>query len=230
MPFPVSHLVVQLLGTITSGGEAEIWSNTLRIAPKSGERAIVTDALQARDADAVLPDAVAWWETMRGGFPPTVRFTAVKANVVDVEGRYVSQGQTNVRDVPQANQPGTAGNPSLPSQVAIAVTFHTAKARGLSSKGRVYLPAPSSIVLTQDGRLAPPTAQAYADRYRAFLVALNNWPGVDAGSDPGVVSVLSKVREGARQQVTGVSVGNRFDVQRRRANRLGEQRSTIAAI
>jgi hypothetical protein len=118
---------------------------------------------------------------------------------------------------------GLSGAPPLPAQLSVAATLNTAVNRGLASKGRMYLPAPSAASVSDDGGIQPATVELIANKTARLLDDLNNVPGLDANAALSLRSqVMSKVGNGAARNVVSVGVGRRFDVQRRRAETFPE--------
>lgn len=120
---------------------------------------------------------------------------------------------------------GNSSGTSWPPQIALVGTLVTAAARGLGSKGRMYLPGiqaaldtNAKISITDRGNLA------------TNLAAMFN--GINADADvPGTVITasfgrVSPATVGVNEVVTGVRVGNVYDTQRRRRNALVESYST----
>lgn len=233
MPYPAPHNVLQLLGAIDKvGTQSEIWSNTLRIGPAGGE---VSSPAPAAVLDDIAADLTTWWNAIKPHIPVDTRLMGFKFNAVGTDGKYLSETTTVQRDfgVSAEGLAGGATGHGLPPQCAVVVTLHTAKVRGLAKKGRIYLPPLSTATVTQ-GRLAPAVRDLLASSTAQLLTNLNNWPGIDVTADPGDVCVYSKgnlaIPNGARELVTGVSVGDIFDTQRRRRSELGEQRTAVLAV
>lgn len=156
---------------------------------------------------------VTWYTTqsMIGSF---AFLTTIKANVIDVTGRYAEE-ETRRLDLPAPYQSGPYTTPG-PFQLAMAISFGTAAQRGLASKGRTYLPCPAY-------ELEGPNKTLTATNQAAFLAA-----GVDLldalqetfpGWDPVVVSNL---RAGMQRRITHVRVGKVVDTIRSRRTSLEE--------
>lgn len=230
MAYPRSHLLVTLIGSITSGATVDEWQTSVRIGyhqtvplHDSSARQLILDDVGA--------DIGTWWTGMRGLYASSVTLDRWKCNQVDVNGHYVSQTETFGGEIAAASRAGGGGGQTLPAQLATVVTLETAVSRGLASKGRMYLPAPiAGALAATDGRIDE-TERAHIQSTTATLLTnLGNWPGVDALLAPTEPIIASKVLAGAERPVVAVNVGNRFDVQRRRANRLTEVRPASTAV
>lgn len=139
--------------------------------------------------------------------------TMIKANQIGPNGRYVDQTETVYADVPPIQGGGFVHHPP---QIALAVTLDTDARRGLASKGRFYLPAPSLNI-----DFAGLISVADAERVRAGAVGMierlqDAMPGHQA-------AVLSDVREGAVRQVRAVRVGRVLDTMRSRRKSIAER-------
>jgi hypothetical protein len=120
--------------------------------------------------------------------------------------------------VPGANS-GT--NARQPLQVANVGSLTTAFPRGRAHRGRVYLPT-IGATFTAGPVWDPSTCTGRANAFAAMLAALN-------GVGIGTLNVMSKLGAGTSHAVTGVAIGNKADVQRRRARSQAES-YYIAAV
>lgn len=230
MPYTTVHNLLSVFGETASEGETDGWSFGMRFAQGAQTGGEATDAQVTTILDDIQADLGTWWAAINTRVATTTRLLGFKFNTIDVNGRYNNLTKTHQRDLIGSTWTGGATGIALPSQVAIVATLHTAAQRGLANKGRIYLPPLSASTLSAGGRLMDSARDEIAIATGTLLTNLSNWPGVDATADPGRVCVMSKVREGATRQVTGVSVGDRFDIQRRRANAFTENRSAIAPV
>ena len=154
---------------------------------------------------------------------PAVALRTIKANRVDVNGRYQDQGQTTAYEYPA---PGIRPSSGLnwPPQIALAVSLRTDNPRGLAGKGRFYLPCPAVGALSPAGQIP----EADATRVAGFVVTWLN--SLQAAFPTWQVGVASDVREGAIQPVTGVSVGRVLDTIRSRRAKMIESYHLPKAI
>lgn len=226
MAYPTAHNLLVMFGTTNIGFETDIWQNTIRFSGGSGAPGVASDPEAI--LDDIEADLSAFWDVIKACHVPGVTFDGFKFNAVGTDGKYLS-GETLVRDfaTPKA---GVSTEGALPPQVSVAVTLETAKARGLAHLGRIYMPPLAVGNLQSNGLLDTGRATSIANAYAGLLTDLGDWPGIDAGDDPGRPYVMSKVRTGAAEPVTGVSVGLRPDVQRRRGNRIADVRGAVAAV
>lgn len=228
--FNAQHNLLQIYGTLASENEPEIWTMNLRLAEGSYimDGATVDESFVDSVLDDVEADLITWWTAFTSRAATTTKMVGFKFNGIDQEGHYINQEETFQRDF-STNLVGT-GSSALPSQCTVAVTLHTDAARGLASKGRVYLPGLSTAVVGPDGRLTDSHRDSLANSFATLCTNLSNWPQIDPVRDPGRVVVMSKVGAGARRRVNGVTVGDRIDIQRRRANKYREHRSPFIAV
>lgn len=104
---------------------------------------------------------------------------------------------------------------SLPPQVAVAVTLDTPLA---TRKGRLYLPATASQWVAAGGRFGGGKPIVVAEWFQDIVQALD------------AISVTTGVKQsgGATLNVLNrVRVGDVYDVQRRRRNRVGETYASV---
>lgn len=114
---------------------------------------------------------------------------------------------------------GASATASLPPQASIVASWETAVA-GRHGKGRIYLPAPTTAVLTADGGLLTSTVQTGVAAAAADYVAALNYSGIGADSYADMVVAGAPWLRYAK--VSSVRIGNVIDTQRRRRNRLTE--------
>ncbi len=214
------HLKVVFGGSIEGEGKADEWSCGLSMTvPSNIWEGGVMDQPKMDDVHA---DVVKYWTAIRSKFPVGVRLVYVKANIIGSDGFYVDKAQTWRKDVEPA-MPGSGSSASLPWQTALVVSTRTAVSRGPGSKGRWFLPVPSTAILTNSGNIDTTTKNVIGQASAQFVADLNNWPGLDWAQGPGspVVAIVSDGGKSAvpiARAVTGVRVGDRLDTQRRRAN------------
>jgi hypothetical protein len=109
---------------------------------------------------------------------------------------------------------GTATGNALPADVAITVSLRTELANR-SGRGRFYLPQPAASTSTADGRIASGTVSN-------LVSALSNaWATYTAWGNPVIYSRKSR----STQNITSFNVGDLYDTQRRRENKLPESRT-----
>jgi len=122
-------------------------------------------------------------------------------------------GQQQAVDEDTVNLPGVATGNSLPNDVALVVSLRTnlANRRG---RGRFYLPSLVADTLTAAGRLDPTAQQNIVDSLA------NAWNGYTGIGDPVVYSRTQRTIE----DIVSFDVGDLFDTQRRRENKVSQSR------
>lgn len=158
-------------------------------------------------------------------FPLAASLDEVKLAHIGTDGTYVQD--------PWVKGYGIAGRPTgkssvSPGQVALVCGLETEKTTGRARRGRVYLPAKDMVQESTSGLIASASMTAMLATWRTFVLAVNAVGGdiANPGTLEPVVYVLSNVGAGAREVVTGVRIGNRLDIQRRRVSAYPETYST----
>jgi len=190
---------------ILPSGEEAIWSHWLSAGT-------LTDAVAGVTAFATYLSTSA---NFRARFTNSNQFQNPKVSEVDqATGQVLATAFVNV-----AFSGSGLGNP-LPPQVATVVTLRTGSALR-TQVGRYYLPAFVVSDVTSAGRLsATPLGQVLTE-----LVAAHN-AEITAMSGGAVIIYSRKLRSDA--VVTTISIGDVFDTQRRRRDKLAETRSTAS--
>ena len=134
--------------------------------------------------------------------------------LIGPDGRYPDGEDSIIAPYTPTLAGGDATPNKYPLQIACAVSLTTDAARGRASMGRMYFPPPSAD-MTSGGGVVWGDQTTRANQIKSAINATN-------GFLAGQVSVFSKVGTGASRPVTGVRIGNRPDVQRRRARQLPE--------
>jgi len=110
-----------------------------------------------------------------------------------------------------------AGNP-MPSDVALVISLRSALANR-RGRGRFYLPQPAASNLTADGRVL---ADLITDLGASLAAA---WTGYNTANDRPVI--YSRAGRSI-VNISSFNVGDLFDTQRRRENKLLEARTVTA--
>lgn len=114
-----------------------------------------------------------------------------------------------------------SGNP-LPAEVAVVASLRTLLA-GASFRGRMYLPAMRTGIVTSTGLIDATVVTAVAT-----AVALG-YSALAADTTYGATSgVVYSRKTSAQTPIVSVDVGNVWDAQRRRRNATAESRTSIA--
>lgn len=168
-----------------------------------------------RDYDPPLTDATAdelgdrglgMWGLMLNRYAGGVRYRGSKVSIISPAGLTLATLERFVSPIPGENVSNT-----LPHEVAVVASLRTSIA-GRSARGRMYLPPPAANTLTDQGRLNGDSREDIATAMAAYLGAMPS----------GLVSVVASATTGFFLDVTQVKVGDVYDAQRRRRNRLNE--------
>lgn len=174
-----------------------------------------------RDIATAQAAAVAWnaalWNGPGGvnGYKTKVTAAVGMDNVTTLLVTQSSGQQTARVDTPQVIV-GTAAGSALPGDVSLVISLRTALANR-SGRGRFYLPQPAASQVATDGRVL---AAMITDVMAALAPA---WTAYDTGVDRPVI--YSRTLRQVNNIVT-YNVGNLFDTQRRRENKIVEVRTS----
>lgn len=210
------HLMMRLSGLFFQS--AQSWSIGLRFRSATGGDPggvadIETrlngwrDAIAALNGGRIVPTGMS--DLMSSG----TSITALRCSHIGQDGK-----ETAV-SLLEKNPPMLGGRAvTMPSQVAVAVTLDTGKP-GASNRGRVYWPGLGAGV-GPNGRQGNIDTEALAGDFAGWLHDLGN-AGASIFS-PGVVASVCSTTKGTANPVTQVRVGDRLDIQRRRADKENE--------
>ncbi len=157
----------------------------------------------------------AWWADADMTIPTNFRLVRVKAAQIDVSGHYPADSEAVIHDYSPVVNGGGIGASPYPLQVAHVHSLTTAAERGRAHEGRVYLPPPVVNLSGDQWSWPDATCLTRATRFAELLFDLN-------ATFAGPATVFSSVGAGTKRAITGVRVGDRPDVQRRRAGSLTE--------
>lgn len=178
---------------------------------------VETSALGEQSAQALAEHIAEAWEStfnqnfsgqsLMGQYTTGTHFTKVVTyeRPKDPAGKAIEVGEKGL-----VAQAGDDGGPNLPPETAVCISLLTG-APGRSRRGRMYMPAPSSVVLAPDGKLDAGFQTIFANWAGAFFGAVNNTLN-------GVKVVVWSRKNASTADVTQIAVGNQLDVQRRRQN------------
>lgn len=160
---------------------------------------------QCSDLAAAL---VTWWGgTWKGWFPTTLSLVGVKVTDLATAVSPVYDASSGLPIL------GTNGSPSLPNNVALAITKRTA-ARGRAYRGRIYLPGMVEVQVTDNA-----VSAAYITN---FITGLGTIRNVSVTGQIFKMVVLSRYigvaprSEAIATDVTGFTTDGIIDSQRRR--------------
>jgi hypothetical protein len=210
MTFP-DHYLLSFGGALGSAGK-EHWSCGIRlVADAVGEGGWDEEDYLENIAEPRLTE----WMTRANshiGFMAFLDFA--KFNRIDSQGNYANPGTPHTRFFHVA---GNGGSSTLPYQACIVVTTRSHEvSAGPASRGRFYQPLPAVTVGT-DGLFAAAVAADIADSARILMDNLEDSAGL------GLATIRPHIVSGAyntSHQIDYVTVDNRVDTQRRRANQL----------
>lgn len=155
--------------------------------------------------------------TAGNGYKDHVTANVGMDNVTTVTITQATGLQTARLDAAQAI-PGVAAGAPFPADVALVISLRTQLANR-QGRGRFYLPQPAASQTTATGRVL---ADLITDLGASLAAA---WAGYNTTNDrPVIYSRTSK----QIQNVTSFNVGDLFDTQRRRENKLLEARTVTA--
>lgn len=196
MGIPAGVNRVSFHGTL--GGGQEIWQYSIwaarDITNQAGADDLASDAYTAWAATNLLALTLASQDTMDGVTAycyPTGGSAATFIGTAGTSG----PGSTTVRN---------------PMQAALVATMETATA-GRHGKGRIYLPCRITALGT-DSLISVANRDSILSQVVSLVSALN------ASAPSTVMSVVSQTTT-AVHNITAVSMDQRMDIQRRRANR-----------
>lgn len=166
------------------------------------------------DDDAVRLSGRAddFWDAVKAQFPIAVNYVGSLVQLIDISG-----GVIGSREFAVSPRNGFSDNNPLPQEVAVVISLRTISA-GRSGRGRMYLPPLSAGQLTNAGRV---TSGAVADLVAGAQGLLSSF------SSPGITAVLYSPKTTSLQPLNSVDVGDVFDAQRRRRDRLVEVRQSL---
>jgi hypothetical protein len=204
------------LALLTFGGPlfdgTEEWSCGLRLAGAGAE------AASDEAADQVLcnsyADAISTSWSTKYISRPDAKLAWVKFNRVGLDGKYRFE-YTLRKDFAAPVAGNGTSTDRFPAQISLVATLRTASRRGLANAGRIYLPAPSTM-LDSDGRIQ---AQQRGQVMQGVVHLLDGINAVDASLH---IAIASKVRTGATKRVTRVEIGRVLDTMRSRRSSLVE--------
>jgi hypothetical protein len=176
-----------------------------------------------RDIDTAHAAAIVWnqvlWNgaTAGNGYKDHVTADVSMAAVITAEINVATGLQSFRRETGQVIA-GAAGGNAMPADVALCVSLRSALANR-SGRGRFYLPQPAAGSLTSTGR-------ASADLVNDLIAALGlAWAGYNTGVDrPTIYSRTFRVM----RNLVSFDVGDLFDTQRRRENKVTQVRVSAA--
>lgn len=233
MPRP--HQLVVFGGFLGANeGAGDTWSCSFKtvatptVVAGNSEGTLDVETLQEILNDTIEPAIRAMWADPALGVTSAAKLTYVKYNQIGENGKYVHQTTVGHYYGEPLNGP-TAPTNQHPFQVCRVVTLHTEASRGRASKGRMFLPSPSSAI-------DPATGKAQAGTGTPGIVVTTMLSAVREVDVSNAISirpvVLTNLPTGDQpswRDITRVSVDDVLDIQRRRAAQLPRTRTFPAA-
>lgn len=174
-----------------------------------------------RAIDAAHAAAIVWQQgvwlgaTANNGWRDHVAVNVFTSSVITAQIN-VADGKQLLRRETGLTIAGVSAGNSLPADVALVVSLRTDLPQR-TGRGRFYMPQPAASSLTLDGRVA---ADVVNDLDASLTAA---WAGYNTGVDrPVVYSPTFRVT----RPITSYNIGDLFDTQRRRENKVKEVRLT----
>jgi len=228
MPWP-PHNHVQWGGRRAIGSQ-EIWQNGVRVCKTEADGPTVPfgqETFDTFDTEGYVLDLVAfvipwWFQRVESHITPPCRLEWVSSTWITPSGnpdpRYSYR-----HEFPDAIGGGGYYTPSHPFQCAIVLGWTSdVRARGPGSHGRIFQPSPDVQLADETGLFPVAVAGEIADSATTMIYQLRagNFPTGDRRT-PHIVSPSGP---GYRSRIDHVTVDNRVDVLRKRAEHQGPLR------
>lgn len=218
---PFAHRVTRVTIAGTSFGGAEEWSTGFYMGNESADADLPNQQL----ADDIRTAWATFFTTAGVNVSTAWTSTLVKVS------SFGTDGKSNAADtVFSSFTTLTKGaNAQLfPPQIALVATMSSTIARGVGSKGRMYLPG-ITATLDATGHISTTQSTAVATALKTFLDACNASTATNnvvVLASHGSINKDGTPKVGGRapiiKAVNTVKVGNVYDTQRRRRNGLAE--------
>lgn len=221
MPYP-SHYLLQFGGP--KGTPAlEIWSCGIRMIPVGGDLEPGETLDYLEDVCSVaLKD---WFVRTTSQISTEAKLAFCKLNRIAPDGTY-AEPLTVQHFYPSAWSGGVAGagTAAVVPQASLCLTWHTdTVSRGLASRGRIYSPSPAVSPNIGTGLFPIGNATTIATS-AAQLISDLRGSGEAGSMTPNIVSDNGG---GVAHRIDQVSVDNRVDIVRKRANQIIPARSKV---
>lgn len=247
MVFNQEHMLLQWEGSVRTGldhtaNNIESFTGSIRFAGPGLDQSDTDDV-----GGAVALVLTRWFASTDTMVPGNCFIELVKWNRIATSGLYKDLGNSRGFVTNGINPP--QGTVLYPPQVALATTWTTDFSRGKACRGRTFFPTNAALDITTGGisatvaarkakndatwlkRLTEAARSGFVDNvsepFPPFLTAIGWTPGT-AGQGSGVSPhVMSKIGAGVSNVITGVGVGQRLDIQRRRGRSIPDTRASI---
>jgi hypothetical protein len=206
---------VTFSGTCFSG--AEIWSTGFYLGNPDSDAAVPDDAI----AELISAKWQTFFTTPGSNIANTYKYDHLKIQHYNADG---TQDLSVLTDKYLTTPIGGGGGSGASApQLAMVASLRSSEARGLGSKGRMYLPGVDVAISDLTGT----TTTSNTDSISLALQVMFNAIRDDAGI-PDMPILASKGRTVAptsppvNREIRQIAVGNVYDTQRRRRNNLVE--------
>lgn len=199
--FPRSFLRHTMLWNLPGGEKA-----ATSVAWDSGS---AVTGLDSTTVDAFETLGESFWADLDALYSDQTNWVGSRLAWIGTDGRAVETAEMG-----HTASPGIVNRPPLPSEVAVCISLKTAL-NNRRGRGRFYLPSPQMDVNGAGGLLTTSAQDLFADYCEAYFTP------IIIGAETYFPTVASKTG-GLLNPVTSFKVGNVFDSQRRRRDRLTE--------
>lgn len=225
-PFAYRVTRVTLIGTSFNG--AEEWSTGFYMGAENQDADLPTQEL----ADGIREAWRAFFTSQGSYFSEPWTTDMVKVSSIGTDGK-----SDAMDTVYSSYSPIIKGTKVLvmPPQVSLAATLTGNNARGLASKGRMFLPLTGAPV-TNEGKIDGNLVNTIAANFKTFINEVNMLPSnnVVILASHGSLNPDGSPKIGGRAAlnaaVQGIRIGNVYDTQRRRRNGLNETYTALPLL
>lgn len=214
------HTLIEFGGSIVSANGNDIWACGLRVVDNNALGPLPDPATYM---ESIASGLSSWFSASTHHIGPAATLLYLKVNNIGADGKYADKANTNRHDF--ASVAGGASSTGTPAFIGLVGTWETANARGLAHRGRMYLP---NYALSCSGNEVSTTLRdsVRSDYVSLYAVLCTHF---DTGANEAI-GIVASGKNGAFNQITGVSVDTVVDVQRRRKNATAGARSTVATV
>lgn len=217
----IPHALLRIGGSLYT--DESNWSVGIRLVPQDPLGGPVTDGIQKsledfRDAVRALNGTLVITPRMRAFLSTEGQLEYIRTSYVGADGRETAVAITNLAQP----IPGT-GQWQHDSQTCVCISL-LSNLPGASNRGRFYWPALNAD-LDNTGRIVNGARDALVNEVAGWVADVgNSGDGFLVKMIPSIVSTT----KGTARAIQSVRVGNRLDVQRRRAD--GQKESYGSAL
>ena len=222
---PYAYRVTRVTIEGTFGASGEIWTTGFYMGNVSADADLPTQQL----ADDIRTAYTTFHTTAGSYISNSCNFTGVKVSSIGTDGK--SDANDTVYSNPASPVQG-ARVEIWPPQISLAATLIGVSARGLASKGRMYLPGVVRVI-DNTYKIDGTNQASILTNVKNFITACNAstaTPNVVILASHGQLNKDRTPKLGGlgpvNHEVTAVRLGNVYDTQRRRRNGLTENYQT----